>query len=462
MNQRPSTDHQSAEERHARGRERRKAVPRSSLGEWAAGPDRRDPVALIEEQNADRLPWLVPVRHGRMGVSAFTFYRGAARIMATDLATTPTTGLMVQACGDAHLSNFGAYASPERRLVFDLNDFDETRTGPWEWDVKRMAASFTICGRDRGFTAAQCRSVARRSAESYRDAMAEFAAMRTLDVWYAHATVDRITEAVSGKAVKRLGKFQRKAKSKDSLQALSKLGEKVDGRLRIRSDPPVLVPLRDLPIEDDPEELESDARLGFASYRESLADNRRRLLDRFEVIDVGLKVVGVGSVGTRCLIVLLLGRDGDDPLFLQIKEATNSVLDEHLPPSRYENQGERVVRGQRLMQATSDVLLGWSAPDRRGPHFYWRQLKDWKGSANLDKATPKRLEGYASLCGWTLARAHARSGDPVAIAAYLGSGDVALDAIADFSEAYADQNEGDYRAFTEAIASGRIEATTAE
>jgi uncharacterized protein (DUF2252 family) len=449
-------------ERRERGRALRKQVPRSSHEEWAPGPDRPDPVDLVEEQNADRLDWLVPVRRGRMSVSAFTFYRAAARIMATDLATTPVTGLAVQTCGDAHLSNFGAFASPERRLVFDLNDFDETLPGPWEWDLKRLAASFVIAGRDRGFEPKDSRAAAERAVAGYRDAMRHFSSVGTLDLWYSHLEVDRIATAVTGKAAKRLDKFTRKAKSKDSLRELSKLTETVDGTPRIKSDPPVLVPLREIAGRYHPEALREAAEASFASYRASLANNRKRLLDRFEVVDMALKVVGVGSVGTRCLILLLVGRDAEDPLFLQIKEASASVLEEHLPASAYRNHGARVVWGQRLMQATSDIFLGWSKRSADGHDFYWRQLKDWKGSADLEKASPPGLARYADICGWTLARAHARSGDSVAIAGYVGSGDVLVRSIADFAEAYADQNDADYAAFMSAIDERGLQVVTGE
>lgn len=452
--------HLTADLREQQGRSLRKQVPRSSHGEWDPGPDRPDPVALLEGQNEDRLQPLVPVRRGRMSASAFTFYRGAARIMASDLATTPATGLTVQACGDAHLSNFGAYASPARTLVFDVNDFDETLPGPWEWDLKRLATSFVIAGRNRRFDAADSREATRRSVDAYRTAMARFAGMRTLDVWYAHMSVGRVGEAVSGKAAKRIGRFQRKAKSKDSLQALSKLAEKVDGQYRIKSDPPVLVPLRDLAGNMAPDDLAAIVKGSFESYRTSLAENRRRLLERFRPVDVGLKVVGVGSVGTRCLIALMMGRDDDDPLFLQIKEATDAVLEEHLPPSVHQDHGERVVRGQRLMQAQSDIFLGWGKNEGDPHDYYWRQLKDWKGSVDIDSASPTELSRYGDVCGWTLAHAHARSGDPIAIAAYLGKGQGIVDAMADFAEAYADQNERDYTLFKAAIDDGQLEADT--
>jgi uncharacterized protein (DUF2252 family) len=453
----PYAGRKTVEERRQAGRALRKDVPRSSHGRWAPDAYRADPVTLLEEQNQDRLPWLVPIRRGRMADSAFTFYRGAARVMSSDLGTTPSTGLTVQSCGDAHLSNFGAYASPERTLVFDVNDFDETLPAPWEWDVKRMATSFVIAGRNRGFDRADCRAATARSVEAYRQAMADLADVGDLDIWYAHLTVDRIAQAVKGKRARRVDEFSRKAQSKNNLQALSKLSERVDGHYRIKSDPPVLLPLRDLSSRDDPSALRKMVVNSFVSYRSNLDDDRKRLLDRYTPIDIALKVVGVGSVGTRCLILLLEGRDADDPLFLQIKQATASVLEEHLPESLYGNHGERVVQGQRLMQTANDIFLGWSEP-QESHHYYWRQLKDWKGSVDIDEVSAEGLGDYADVCGWTLAHAHARSGDPVAIAGYLGQGDVFIDAIGDFAEAYADQSDADYDLFKTTIDDGRLEA----
>lgn len=453
--------HLSSAERREQGRAFRKAVPRSSHAEWAAGPDRPDPVALLEGQNTDRLQFLVPVRRGRMMVSAFTFYRGAARIMASDLATTPASGLTVQACGDAHLSNFGFYASPERELVFDINDFDETLPGPWEWDVKRLAASFTIAGRNRGFSDKDCRAITAASVASYRETMAELAGSRTLDIWYAHLSSDEMYAHLKSqgatKAAKRTHKVAAKARSKDSLQALRKLAIRVDGRYQIKSDPPVLVPLRELPSVGDAEELDHILQASFDDYRSTTRPDRQLLLDRFRPVDVALKVVGVGSVGTRCFVVLLEGRDEADPLFLQVKEATGSVLGEHLPRTRWRNHGRRVVEGQRLMQSSSDVFLGWSR-SLRGYDFYWRQLRDWKGSFDVEAVSRKGLARYAAVCGWTLARSHARSGDPISISAYMGTGTVFDDAIAEFSAKYADQNEHDYMEFLAAIEDGTLEA----
>jgi uncharacterized protein (DUF2252 family) len=468
--------HPSVSDRTAQGKQARKRTPLSSHADWTALPDRPDPVGLLEQQDQTREPDLVPVRHGRMQVSPFTFYRGAAKIMASDLATTQTAGLDVQLCGDAHLSNFGAFASPERRLLFDLNDFDETLRGPFEYDVKRMAASFTIAGRNNGFTPADTRAATQRSVARYREAMAEFAEMRTMDIWYSRldeddvlATVEAAAKATSNtskkrkkeakKAHKTLQKGVLKARGRDSLQALSKLGELVDGRYRIVSQPPVLVPLRDVEriYGLSADEIEQVVRDQFRAYRASLREDQRHLLERFEVMDVARKVVGVGSVGTRAFIVLLQGRDQGDPLFLQVKEATGSVLEDHLPRSRYRQHGKRVVCGQRMMQAASDIYLGWTT-GAQGRHFYWRQLRDMKASVNVETMTPTGLEFYASLCGWTLARAHARSGDPVAIAAYLGANDKFDNAVTDFAKRYAKQNEQDFAAFTDAIRSGRLDA----
>jgi uncharacterized protein (DUF2252 family) len=431
--------------------------------------DRPDPVVLLEEQNLTREPDLVPVRHGRMMVSPFTFYRGAAKIMAADLKDTPVAGLNAQLCGDAHLSNFGAFASPERKLLFDLNDFDETLPGPFEYDVKRMAASFTIAARNNGFAKADTHASTLAAVTAYREAMAAFAAMRTMDIWYAHLDEDHLMQAVRGAqveakhgaktgpkagrkdakkqeklartAVERAERGRQKARTRDSLQALSKLGELVEGKYRIVSQPPIVVPARELGSTYglSPDEVEDTIREQFRSYRATLRDDVRHLLERFQVVDVARKVVGVGSVGTRAFIVLLEGRDAQDPLFLQIKEATASVLEAYLPKSRYRMPGERVVRGQRMMQAASDIYLGWTRGRDVTRHFYWRQLRDMKGSAQVELMTPLGLQVYAGICGWTLARAHARSGDPVAIAEYLGDNDAFDKSITDFSDRYADQ-----------------------
>jgi uncharacterized protein (DUF2252 family) len=487
--------HPSVDERTASGEQARETASLSSHGGWRPAADRPDPVALLEEQNKTREPDLVPVRHGRMMVSPFTFYRGAARIMATDLKDTPVAGLGAQLCGDAHLSNFGVFASPERRLVFDLNDFDETLPGPFEYDVKRMAASFTIAARNNGFSPADARAVTAASVRAYREAMADFAGMGTMNIWYAHLDEDtlraaiRSTVAETKKAAKgakpakkdakqeeklaklaqrRAEKSAAKAHTRDSLQALSKLGEMAGGRYQIISQPPIVVPLRDWAaayrrdLEGryglSAEEVMPAIRDQFRAYRATLQPDRRHLLEHFEIVDMARKVVGVGSVGTRAYIVLLQGRDANDPLFLQIKEATASVLEGYLPRSRYRNHGERVVQGQRLMQATSDIYLGWTKGHDVKRHFYWRQLRDMKGSALVEAMTPLGLGFYAGICGWTLARAHARSGDPVAIASYLGAGDAFDESMTDFCGRYADQNERDYQDFVTAVRSGRLEA----
>jgi len=451
----------SVEKRKAYGKSLRESTPRSSHADWSPSPDRPDPVDLIESQNDGRLDWLVPVRRGRMIESAFTFYRGAALIMASDLSTTPSTGLTAQICGDAHLSNFGAYGSAERELVFDVTDFDESLVGPWEWDLKRLATSFTIAGRHLGFDDAAIAKITATSIARYRTAMEQFAEQPTLDVWYANMSIDDIgdfyREQGRKKKARRTRSVSRKARSRNSLQALSKLAERVDGDYRIKSDPPGLVPLREATHIATPEELEEEARRSFDLYRESLPPDRQTLLDKFKPIDMALKVVGVGSVGTRCLILLLEGRNEQDPLFLQVKEAGPSVLEAYLPASPYENHGERVVQGQRLMQASSDIFLGWS-PAHDGRDYYWRQLRDWKESFDVDHADEKNLRDYARACGWTLARTHARSGDPAAIDGYLGSSDTFDEAITTFADKYADQNETDYQAYSDAIDRGELEA----
>jgi uncharacterized protein (DUF2252 family) len=470
-------EHPSVADRKAHGKDSRDQAPLSSHEGWTPAADRPDPVALLEEQDATREPDLVPVRHGRMMVSPFTFYRGAAKIMAADLKDTPRAGLTAQLCGDAHLSNFGVFASPERNLLFDLNDFDETLPGPFEYDVKRMSASFTIAARNNGFTKAKGRDATLASVSAYRTAMAEFAQMGTMDVWYAHLSEQQLMAAIESFAaaqkeadkkekkaakaeVKAAKKAAQKARTRDSMQALSKLGELVDGRYRIVSQPPIIVPARDFQAAYGMslDEVQEAVHEQFRAYRSTLPDDRRHLLERFEIIDMARKVVGVGSVGTRAFIVLLQGRDQSDPLFLQVKEATASVLEDHLPKSRYKQHGERVVQGQRMMQAVSDIYLGWTKGYQDNRFLYWRQLRDMKGSAVIESMTPAALSFYAQQCGWTLARAHARSGDPIAIAAYLGKEDVFDRSVTDFSERYADQNEQDYQAFIAAIRSGRLEA----
>ena len=454
-------------ERAARGKKARARVPRDSHAMFDPPSDRQDPIGLLEEQARTRVPELVPVRWGRMMVSPFTYYRGAALPMAADLATTPVSGLAVQACGDAHLSNFGLFGSAERRLMFDVNDFDETLPGPWEWDVKRLAASLEVAARDNGLTAKQRREVVVASAARYRQAMREFAAMTNLDVWYAHADVSELRAQFDSQLQARQRKFMdkglAKARTRDSMQELAKLTRMVDGRPRIISDPPLLVPIDELaPAQIDRADIETQMKGLIAKYQRTLETDRRYLIHQFEFCDMARKVVGVGSVGTRCWIVLMLGRDEADPLFLQVKEAEASVLSRFVGASRHANQGQRVVAGQRLMQASSDIFLGWqrieAGLDDRPRDFYVRQLRDWKFSVEIELLRPEGLQLYAALCGWTLARAHARSGDRIAIAAYLGGSDVFDRAIARFATAYADQNESDYQALTDAVKSGRITA----
>ena len=434
---------------------------------WEASSVRPDPVGLLEQQAETRVPELVPIRHGRMLVSPFTFFRGAALLMAADLASTPRSGIPVQLCGDAHLSNFGVFGTPERKLVFDINDFDETLPGPWEWDVKRLAASFVVAGRDRGLSAEQRRTVALACLSTYRTAMREFAAMSNLEVWYAHLNVEQTLEEFRGELTeKQVAKTEAtiaKARTKDSMRAFDKLTHIVDGERRIISDPPLIVPFEEL-FGIDWQEAETELRALMRDYRSTLSTERRWLLEQYNLAHFARKVVGVGSVGTRAWIGLFLGRDDVDPLFLQVKEAQPSVLEPFLGRSEYSNSGQRVVAGQRLMQAASDLFLGWQhvpkARNGQPQDFYIRQLHDWKGSVEVETMKQSGMVAYARLCGWTLARAHARSGDRIAIASYLGKGDVFDRAVAEFSEAYADQNEHDYARFTEAVSSGRLEAQT--
>jgi uncharacterized protein (DUF2252 family) len=453
----------SPEERAAQGRAARNTVPRSSHGEWSASSQRRDPVAVLQEQATTRVPELVPLRHQRMLVSPFTFYRGAAAIMAGDLATTTSSGITVQCCGDAHLANFGGFESPERTLVFDINDFDETLPGPWEWDVKRLAASFVIASQDREFDDAVGRRAVLEMSRSYREAMRGFAQMSNIDVWYSRldfpSMLDRWGKDLTPAETKRVQRNAEKARSKNSLKAFAKLTEQVDGEVRIANDPPVVVRLHDLVPADRVDYVVGEITARIEAYRGTLSSDRDHLLDGYRVVDIARKVVGVGSVGTRCWIVLMLGRDESDPLFLQVKEAEASVLEPFLGASKAAQHGERVVEGQRLMQAASDIFLGWEqSPGIDGVvrHFYVRQLWDGKVSADLATLPPALLPVYGQMCGWTLARAHARSGDRIAIAAYLGSGDVFDKAIAEFGFAYAAQNAQDYRAVSDAVGDGRL------
>ncbi len=459
----PKVEHFTVAERIARGKAARAEVPRSSHAEWEPALHRTDPVELLEEQGASRVPELVPIRYGRMLVSPFTFYRGAAYLMASDLSTGARTGLHVQLCGDAHLSNFGAFAAPDRRLVFSVNDFDETLPGPFEWDVKRLVASFAVAGRDRGFDEPIRRQIATTVGRTYREAMQQFSSMRNLDIWYARVDVedffDKWSAAASRKQVKRAEKNLAKTRTKDSIKAFDKLVGMVDGELRIIGDPPLIVGVRELFSDLDAAQIQESVRTILRSYRRTLPGDRRKLLERFRYVDAARKVVGVGSVGTRAWIVLMFGRDDGDPLFLQVKEAQASVLEPFLGKSQYANHGQRVVEGQRLTQAASDIMLGWirvNAPDGVERDFYIRQLWDGKGSALIDLMEPDLMTAYAKLCGWTLARTHARSADGVAVAAYLGNSSVFDDAMASFAELYADQNERDYDALKAAEASGRV------
>jgi uncharacterized protein (DUF2252 family) len=460
-------EHFTLAERVAQGKAQRAEVPRSAHGEWEAAENRPDPVALLEEQARTRVPELVPIRYGRMLISPFAFFRGSAYLMASDLANGPRTGLWAQLCGDAHLSNFGIFAAPDRRLIFSINDFDETLPGPFEWDLKRLVASFAVAGRERGFDD-KLRSQANRTvSESYRESMQEFAAMRDLDVWYSRYDADELARDFRSHATggqrKRLDKGLAKARAKDSLRAFDKLTHVVDGEPRIVSDPPLIVPVEELAEGTDAEEIYERFQLLIRAYRRTLPRDRRVLIERFRFVDAARKVVGVGSVGTRAWIALLLGRDGDDPLFLQAKEAEASVLESFLNKSEFSNHGQRVVEGQRLMQAASDIMLGWLRTpgiDTLERDFYVRQLWDAKGSVTVETIEPNGMIAYANVCGATLAKAHARSGDAVAISAYLGSGDNCDRALDTFAETYADQNERDYEALEEAVASGRVKAET--
>jgi uncharacterized protein (DUF2252 family) len=434
-----------------------------SHAEVRLGAD-RDPVSILADQDAARVPELVPIRYGRMLVSPFTFYRGAAAVMAADLAETPVSGFRTQTCGDAHLSNFGVFASAERTLVFDINDFDETLPGPWEWDVKRLVASLAVAARNNGFTAKQRRKIATSATRAYRTAMRDFALKTTLDVWYTQldvaAMLDRRRTMLPHAQVARTHSAMAKARTRDSMQALNKLSKVVDGDRRIVAAPPIVVPIEDLMPDASAERLSEQMRDLIRSYSRSLSPERRHLIEQFRLVHMARKVVGVGSVGTRAWILLLLGRDDSDPLFLQAKEAQASVLEKYAGASRYAHHGERVVAGQRLMQASGDIFLGTDRVrgiDGRDRDFYIRQLRDWKGSAVVEEMVPVGMEAYASVCGWTLARAHARSGDRIAIAAYLGSSGRFDEAIADFAETYAKVNENDFGKLQRAAQEGQVE-----
>ena len=453
-------------ERVARGKAARREVPRSSHAVYEPTAHRLDPIELLERQAEVRVAELVPIRYGRMLASPFTFYRGAALIMAADLAATPRSGFQVQCCGDAHLSNFGMYASPERRLVFDTNDFDETLPGPWEWDVKRLAVSMLIAARNSGFAGKDQERVVLETVAEYRTRMAKFAAMRNLEVWYTRFEIEELLpelrSQLGGKMRRRLDKAVTKAVRRDSVQAFSKLSRDVSGERRIASDPPLIVRLDDLPDPDERDRVKAGVERLLREYTLTLPHERRILLEQFRLVDLARKVVGVGSVGTRAGIALFLGRDGRDPLLLQVKEAQASVLEEFVGRSDYGNAGERVVAGQRIMQASSDIFLGWlgvaESAFGASRDYYVRQLRDWKVSLVVEEMDPRALSVYGQLCAATLAHAHARSGDRIAIASYLGSGDVFDRAILSFSEAYAEQNDRDYAALLQAVETGRVRA----
>jgi uncharacterized protein (DUF2252 family) len=462
--------HLSVEERMARGRFARTRSARAGHGRWEPAPDRPDPVALLEQQATTRVPELVPIRHGRMMVSPFTFFRGSALIMAGDLAGSPTSGITVQLCGDAHLSNFGLFGTPERRLLFDVNDFDETLPGPWEWDVKRLAASFEVHGRDRGFGPADRRDIVMAGVREYRERMREVAHMGTLDAWYDHLDVERIMRLIRGEV--RRGRLPKgdaraterlveRARTRDSVRVLAKRAGTVDGALRILADPPLIVPIEDLltPGSEWDDATNLIKRL-LQSYRRTLS-REHHPIEEFRYVHAARKVVGVGSVGTRCWILLLIGRDDRDPLFLQVKEAEASVLERFLGRSEHPHHGQRVVMGQRLMQAATDIFLGWKrikGLDGTPRDYYVRQLHDWKGGADVEGLRVASATLYARTCGATLARAHARWGDRIAVASYLGRGDAFDRALADFAATYADQNERDYTAFVRAVDAGRLAA----
>ena len=462
----PKAPDLTREQRIALGKAARAEVPRSSHAEFTPAPQRPDPVSLLENQGTARVPELLPIRYGRMAVSAFTYYRGAALPMAYDLAGTPSAGFVVQACGDAHLMNFGIFGSPERNLVFDINDFDETLPAPWEWDVKRLAASLEIAARDNNYSDKDRRRIVEAGTSRYRKAMRRFADMTALEVWYTHAEATAVQARLRGELDKsprrNLERTVAKARAKDNLGAMSRFAGMVEGQPQIIADPPLIVPIRDL-VDDQTgrEDIEQGLRDMIAAYRATLEPERRVLLDRYRLIDFARKVVGVGSVGTRSWMALLIGDHERDPLFLQAKEAGRSVLEEFTTPSEYDNCGQRVVVGQRLMQAVSDIFLGWvrvKGLDGQQRDFYMRQLRDWKGSAEIGTMAPSTMSIYGELCGWTLARAHARSGDRIAISAYLGSSPAFEIAVREFASTYADQNERDHRALVDAIASGRIAA----
>jgi len=438
-------------ERSAEGKCLREQVPRTSHGAWSPAADRPDPLDLLQAQDRNREPDLIPIRYGRMLTSPFAFYRGSAVVMANDLAATPTSGLIVQACGDAHLSNFGTFATPERNQVFDINDFDETLPAPWEWDVKRLAASVVVASRANGYRPADCAAAAGAAVRSYRERMAQFAQMGNLAVWYNRITGADIAGTVPPDVSKNLQRALQRAATRDHLQVLAKMTSAQNGNIRVVDDPPLVIHISDVQLED---RLRTLAK----TYRSSIREDLRSLLDRYTFVDFARKVVGVGSVGTRCYVTLFRGNHDDDPLFLQIKEAYSSVLEPYSEKSKFPNHGQRVVRGQQFIQAASDIFLGWGRV--AGVDFYVRQLRDMKASVEVTLLPPDRMVMYGALCGWALARAHARSGDAARIAGYLGSGTTFDDAIVKFATAYADQTERDHAALVAAVKSGRIVAET--
>jgi uncharacterized protein (DUF2252 family) len=463
----PQVVHLTADERAARGKAARANAPLEAHGDWAPADNRPDPLALLEEQAKTRVAELVPIRHGRMAASPFAFYRGAAYVMAADIGPTPRSGLVVQLCGDAHLSNFGGFASPERQMLFDVNDFDETHPGPFEWDIKRLAASLEIAGRTNGFNAADRTGVVKQAVRSYRQTIRTFAGMRNLEVWYSRLDEDAVVriwgQEAGAKAIRTMQQSVAKARTKDQMKAMAKLTRPVNGEVRIVSDPPLIVPVEEIFSDADASALTDTIHEALRSYRQTLQGDRRHLLESYRFVQLARKVVGVGSVGTRAWVALLLGRDDQDPLFVQVKEAEASVLEPFLGKSAFANHGERVVMGQHLMQAASDIFLGWVRTiglDGRPHDYYMRQLWDWKVSALIEAMSPQVLGVYGQICGWTLARAHGRSGDRIAIASYVGNSERFDEAIARFAQAYAEQNDLDHRALLDGIASGRMPART--
>ena len=452
------TTYSTRAERYAAGKSLRTRVPRTSHGEWAAASDRPDPISLLEEENRTRVQELVPIRMGRMSLSPFAFLRGSAVVMASDLAKTPISGIKVQLCGDAHISNFGGFASPERRMIFDVNDFDETLPGAWEWDLKRMAASIIVAGREIGHTAQENRQAVVGSVQQYRTAMQRGASMKSLDVWYAHIDIETLLGMVKRKGQERLQKQQQRASRRTSEGVFPKLAEVVDGQYRIKDEPPLIVHIEEQGDVKKTREHEAERIKGaFDAYVETLPDARKVLLSKYHFVDIARKVVGVGSVGTRCWVMLFMsGGDGDDPLFLQVKEAGASTLEPYFGNSSYANHGERVVQGQRLMQEASDIFLGWTHGEV--VDLYIRQLRDMKVSAEIATLSKKEFDFYTRVCASALARAHGRSGDPALISGYLGNSDDFAQAIARFAEAYADQTERDHSALLAAIKEGRIQA----